>query len=72
MPGLFRQLQGTGLLDEIMDRETLSNPRDLSFAIAALEGFSHDERQRFLEMTSTAERLNKSIEALAASPSALG
>jgi len=61
---LFRQLEGTELLDEIMDRETLSNPRDLSFAIAALEGFSHDERQRFLEMTSTAERLKKSIEAL--------
>jgi Lon protease-like protein len=61
---LLRQLKGTGLLDEIMEREALSNPKDLSFAIAALEGFSHDERQRFLEMTSTAERLKKGIEAL--------
>jgi Lon protease-like protein len=61
---LLRQLKGTGLLDEIMERESLSNPKDLSFAIPALEGFSHDERQRFLEMTSTAERLKKSIEAL--------
>jgi Lon protease-like protein len=61
---LLRELEDAGLPGEVLDREALSNPRDLSFAIAALDGFSHDERQRFLEMTSTAERLKKSIEAL--------
>jgi Lon protease-like protein len=61
---LLRELEDAGLPGEVLDRVALSNPRDLSFAIAALDGFSHDERQRFLEMTSTAERLKKSIEAL--------
>ena len=28
------------------------------------EGFSHEEKQRFLEMTSTVERLKKSVESL--------
>jgi Lon protease-like protein len=36
----------------------------LSFAIAALEGFTPAERQRFLEMTSSSERIIKGAEAL--------
>ncbi len=42
----------------------LEDPARLSFAIAALEGFAPDERQRFLEMTSPRERLQKSVQAL--------
>jgi len=61
---LLRQMEDAGLPDKIMERETFSNPRDLAFAIAALEGFSHEERQRFLEMTSTVERLGKTVEVL--------
>jgi len=38
--------------------------KSVSFLIAGCEGFSHDEKQSFLEMTSTGERLKKSIEAL--------
>ncbi len=41
-----------------------SSPLKLSFAIAALEGFTIAERQRFLEMTSTAERIKKGVQAL--------
>ena len=38
--------------------------KSLSFFIAGCEGFSHAEKQRFLEMTSTSERLKKSVESL--------
>jgi ATP-dependent Lon protease len=39
-------------------------PEDLSFLIAATEGFTLEEKQKFLEMTSTRERLEKSIGSL--------
>lgn len=42
----------------------LEAPQRLSFAIAALEGFTPEERQQFLEMTSGPERLQKSVRAL--------
>ncbi len=38
--------------------------KSISFLIAGCEGFSHDEKQQFLEMTSTRERLKKSVESL--------
>jgi Lon protease-like protein len=38
--------------------------KSISFLIAGCEGFSHEEKQRFLEMTSTGERLKKSVESL--------
>jgi Lon protease-like protein len=38
--------------------------KTISFLIAGCEGFSHEEKQRFLEMTSTGERLKKSVESL--------
>lgn len=37
------------------------DPRSLSFAIAALEGFAPAERQGFLEMTSPVERLRRCV-----------
>jgi len=38
--------------------------RSVSFVIAGCEGFSKEEKQRFLEMTSTYKRLNKCVAAL--------
>ena len=61
------------LLNELyeMDRSTQrldvtkqANLLALSFEIAALDGFTPAERQRFLEMTSTAERIEKGARAL--------
>lgn len=40
------------------------NDKSVSFLIAACDGFSLEEKQRFLEMTSTAKRLRKAVEAL--------
>jgi Lon protease-like protein len=39
--------------------------KSISFLIAGCEGFSYLEKQRFLEMSSTCERLKKSAESLA-------
>ena len=38
--------------------------KSISFLIAGYEGFSPEEKQRFLEMTSTGERLEKGVAAL--------
>jgi Lon protease-like protein len=38
--------------------------KSVSFAIAACDGFSFEEKQRFLEMTSTSQRLRKTVNAL--------
>lgn len=38
--------------------------KSVSFLAAACDGFSYQEKQRFLEMTTTAERLQKTAEAL--------
>ena len=46
------------------DRLSGKDPRGLSFLIPASEGFTLEERQAFLEMTSTRERLTKGMEAL--------
>lgn len=40
------------------------HPKTLSYAIASLEGFTPAERQDFLEMTSSTERLKKCVQAL--------
>lgn len=42
----------------------ISDPMKLSFIIAGIEAFSTEEKQGFLEMDSTAERLEKGVEAL--------
>ena len=43
---------------------TINDPHMLSFLIAGIETFSSEEKQEFLEMDSTAERLEKGVEAL--------
>jgi len=40
------------------------DPKQLAYAIAALDGFTPSERQGFLEMTSPSERLGKCVQAL--------
>ena len=61
---LLKELSDLDQLTEDIYLPAQSTPRKLSFAIAALEGFTIAERQRFLEMTSTAERIKKGVEAL--------
>lgn len=62
---MLKELEESGLLPDPIDAAALSDPKALSFAIAALGGFTREERQRFVEMTSSLERLRKSVEALA-------
>ena len=51
--------QGEYGFDEIMDLKSIS------FLIAGCEGFNYEEKQKFLEMSSTSERLEKSVGSLA-------
>lgn len=62
---LLVELQHAGHPAEDVEAADLSDPRRLSFAVPAIEGFTYAERQRFLEMTSSAERLQKGVEVLA-------
>jgi Lon protease-like protein len=39
--------------------------KSISFVIAGCEGFSYEEKQKFIEMTSTYERLEKTVKSLA-------
>ena len=67
MAAARRLLQQTAALVSVAEPEALlalEDPVRLSFAIAALDGFAPDERQRFLEMTSAQDRLRKSVQAL--------
>ena len=52
-------VQGEYGFAEIMDIKSIS------FLIAGCEGFSYEEKQKFLEMSSTSERLEKSVGSLA-------
>lgn len=40
------------------------NSKELSFLISSNDAFSHEEKQRFIEMRSTHRRLKESVEAL--------
>ena len=62
---LLAELSGSDQQSENVDPAARSHPQQLSFAIPALESFTAKERQRFLEMTSTAKRLKKGVQALA-------
>ena len=61
---LLQDLSKDGFLPETADLPTLSDPAALSFTIASLEGFTYEERQQILEMTSCRQRLSKCVEAL--------
>jgi Lon protease-like protein len=64
--GIALLKQFTSILEsqEEYDFTVEMNFKSISFLIAGCEGFNHEEKQRFLEMTSTGERLKKSVEAL--------
>jgi len=62
---LLAELSDAGHLSEPIAALAVESAQQLSFAIPALEGFTHAERQRFLEMTSRSERLQKGMQALA-------
>ncbi len=60
-------LKQFGTMAEIQDGYDFAeklNSKSISFVIAGCEGFSKEEKQRFLEMTSTHKRLKKSVAAL--------
>jgi Lon protease-like protein len=61
---LLRQFTSILELQEGYDFTAEMDIKSLSFFIAGCEGFSPAEKQRFLEMTSTSERLKKSVESL--------
>jgi len=60
----LKEVTGSDFLPDHRDVFARTSPKNLAFAIASLEGFTPDERQRFLEMTSGTERLKKSVQAL--------
>jgi len=62
---LLAKLSDAGHLSEPIAALAVESAQQLSFTIPALEGFTHAERQRFLEMTSRSERLQKGMQALA-------
>jgi Lon protease-like protein len=61
---LLAKLSEAGHPPEVVEVLDADNAQQLSFGIPALEGFSHAERQRFLEMTSETERLRKGLKVL--------
>jgi Lon protease-like protein len=61
---LLRELSEQDQMTDALGLAAGSSPLRLSFSIAALEGFTVEERQRFLEMRSTAERIKKGVQAL--------
>ena len=58
--------QLTSVMGKRDDTQLLENldPESLSFLIAATHGFTPEEKQKFLELTSTRQRLEMSIESL--------
>ena len=63
--GLVEKLEQIDTLGMSLKDAGSIDPKQLAFAIAALEGFSPAERQVVLEMTSPFERLDKCVKALA-------
>jgi Lon protease-like protein len=61
---LLKQFTSTLESEEGDDFTKKMDFKSISFLLAGCEGFSHEEKQRFLEMTSTGERLKKSVESL--------
>lgn len=61
---VFKELVGLLSNDDAVDGFDLSDPKRLSFTIAGFDGFGPLEKQAFLEMTSTRDRLEKGIAAL--------
>jgi Lon protease-like protein len=61
---LLKQINPTTDQKENNLFESWLDIKSASFSIAACDGFSFEEKQRFLEMTSTSMRLRKAVKAL--------
>ncbi len=61
---LLRQLSDAAPFREPTDALKKLGVKALSFAIASLSAFTHEEQQHFLEMTISADRLKKTVNAL--------
>ena len=61
---LIKQLSDQDPTTKAINLAGLSDPMKLSFSIPALDDFSLNERQKFLEMTSIQERIKKGINSL--------
>ena len=61
---LLEQLDKLTYTEENRRNLDLEDFKSISFLIAGCEGFTHEEKQTFLEMTSTSQRLDKSVAAL--------
>lgn len=61
--GLKQLTNITGKEEHLLLLDSI-DPETLSFIIASTHGFTLEEKQRFLEITSTQERLEKSIDSL--------
>jgi Lon protease-like protein len=61
---LLKQFTSILQPNEEIDFNKERDLQSISFLIAGCEGFSREEKQRFLEMTSTHERLEKSVATL--------
>ncbi len=66
-------LKGLSLLEQLNDlihtkddfrKEDINDLQNISFLIAGSEGFTYEEKQKFLEMTSTHQRLKKAVASL--------
>jgi ATP-dependent Lon protease len=61
---LLEQLDKLTYTKERRRKVDLEDFKSISFLIAGCEGFTHEEKQKFLEMTSTYERLDKTVASL--------
>ena len=61
---LLEQLDKLTYVEERRSEVDIEDFKGISFLIAGCEGFTHEEKQKFLEMTSTHERLDKSVASL--------
>ena len=62
---LLKQFAGISGVHGEYDFAEIIDLKSISFLIAGCEGFSYEEKQKFLEMSSTRERLEKSVGSLA-------
>lgn len=62
--GLIKKLQKISERDEFLEDMEKMSYKTLSFYFAAAYGFTVEEKQKFLELTSTFERLRKTVDGL--------
>jgi Lon protease-like protein len=61
---LMMQIEGIDGKEFAIEHGDTVGLKEASYLIASSEGFTHQEKQEFLEMTSTQDRLDKAVRAL--------